>query len=62
MKAGEKEKMEKYEALEMEVIELDSDDVIMTSDTYKQRGLEAYIIPIETFADDGEIPEDNTGE
>lgn len=54
--------MEKYEALEMEVIELDGDDVIMTSDTYKQRGLEAYIIPIETFADDGEIPEDNNGE
>ncbi len=54
--------MEKYEALEMKVIELDGDDVIMTSDTYKQRRLEAYMIPIETFADDGEIPEDNTGE
>ena len=39
MKAGEKEKIEKYEALEMEVIELDGDVVIMTSDTYKQRGL-----------------------
>ena len=62
MKAGEKENMEKYEALEMKVIELDGDDVIMTSDTYKQRRLEAYMIPIETFADDGEIPEDNTGE